>query len=180
MKEEVIGKRYAKALIRLGQEQNLWAEIGEDLDRFTSLFLENELLRRVLCDPVHDRRSRKAILDEILGRMGLNRMTANFLRLLVDKERMRYLPAIQSAYQRLEDTMAGRLRAKVVSARALTEEEVAAIRDALARRLEKQIVLETAEDAEILGGIVCKIDGMVFDGSVRTQLEKLRETIRGE
>lgn len=180
MKEEVIGKRYAKALIRLGQEQNLWAEIGEDLDRFTSLFLENDLLRRVLCDPVHDRRSRKAILEEILGRMGLNRMTANFLRLLVDKERMRYLPAIQSAYQRLEDAMAGRLRAKVVSARALTEEEVAAIRDALARRLEKQIVLETAEDAEILGGIVCKIDGMVFDGSVRTQLEKLRETIRGE
>ncbi len=180
MKEEVIGKRYAKALIRLGQEQNLWAEIGEDLERFTSLFLENDLLRRVLCDPVHDRRSRKAILDEILGRMGLNRMTANFLRLLVDKERMRYLPAIRSAYQRLEDAMAGRLRAKVVSARALTEEEVAAIRDALARRLEKQIVLETAEDAEILGGIVCKIDGMVFDGSVRTQLEKLRETIRGE
>lgn len=180
MKEEVIGKRYAKALIRLAQEENLWAEIGEDLDRFTDLFIENDLLRRVLCDPVHDRRSRKKILEDILGRMGLNRMTANFLRLLVDKERMRYLPAIRSAYERLEDAMAGRLRAKVVSARALTDLEVAAIRDALARRMGKQIVLEAEEDPEILGGIVCKIDGMVFDGSVRTQLEKLRETIRGE
>lgn len=180
MKEEVIGKRYAKALIRLGQERNLWAEIGEDLDRFTNLFLEHSLLRRILCDPVHDRRSRKVILDEILARIGLNRMTANFLRLLVDKERMRYLPAIRSAYQSLEDAMAGRLRAKVISARPLTEEEVAAVRDALARRLEKQIVLETEENPEILGGIVCKIDGMVFDGSVKTQLEKLRETIRGE
>jgi len=57
---------------------------------------------------------------------------------------------------------------------------VAAIRDALARRMGKQIVLESEEDPDILGGIVCKIDGMVFDGSVRTQLEKLRETIRGE
>jgi F-type H+-transporting ATPase subunit delta len=180
LKEEIIGKRYAKALIRLGQESGTWRQIGEDFDKFMSAFQQHDLLRRVLCDPIHDRKKRKSILQEILGRMGMQKLTASFLYLLLDKDRIRYLPAIQAAYARLEDHLAGRLRAKVYSARKLSEEEVAAIRESLGRRFKKQIVLETLEDAEILGGVICKVDGMVFDGSVKTQLEKLRGTIRGE
>jgi F-type H+-transporting ATPase subunit delta len=180
VKEEVIGRRYAKALIALGQEQGKWQEIGQGLGDFMALFDGNEILRRVLCDPIHDRNKRKAILREILGKMDLGPICSNFLQLLVDKERIRYLPAIYSAYQRLEDSLAGRLRARLVTAQKLEDEEVAAIRKALEQRFQKEIILDWSEDAEILGGVICKVDGMVFDGSVRTQLETLKESMKGE
>jgi F-type H+-transporting ATPase subunit delta len=180
VKEEVIGRRYAKALIAIGQEQGTWQEIGQGLGDFVALFEENELLRKVLCDPIHERKQRKAILKGVLGKMGLGATCSNFLQLLVDKERIRYLPAIYSAYRRLEDTLAGRLRARLVTAQSLEDEEVAAIRKALEQRFQKEIILDWSEDSELLGGVVCKVDGMVFDGSVRTQLETLKDSMKGE
>ena len=90
------------------------------------------------------------------------------------------LPAIYAAYQRLEDSLAGRLRARLVTAQRLEDEEIAAIRKALEQRFQKEIILDWSEDAEILGGVICKVDGMVFDGSVRTQLETLKESMKGE
>ncbi len=180
MKEEVIGRRYAKALIALGQEQGTWKEIGQGLGDFVALFEENEILRRVLCDPIHDRKKRQAIMKGVLGKMGLGSICSSFLQLLVDKERIRYLPAIHSAYRRLEDSLAGRLRARLVTAQRLEGEEVAAIRKALEQRFHKEIILDWSEDSEILGGVICKVDGMVFDGSVRTQLETLKDSMKGE
>jgi F-type H+-transporting ATPase subunit delta len=180
MKEEVIGRRYAKALILLGKEQGNWEEIGKDLDAFVSLFQGNELLRRVLCDPVHDRKKQAAILQEVLKKLGTDPACSHFLLLLVEKERIRYLPAIFKIYRQLEDNLAGRLRAKVVTAQTLGDDQVAAIKKSLEGRFHKKILLEETEDPEILGGIVCKVDGMVFDGSVKTQLEILKENIRGE
>ena len=180
MKEEVIGRRYAKALIAIGQEQGTWQEIGQGLGDFVALFEENEILRTVLCDPIHERKQRTAILKGVLAKMGMGATCSNFLQLLVDKERIRYLPAIYSAYRRLEDTLAGRLRARLVTAQSLEDEEVAAIRKALEQRFQKEIILDWSEDSEILGGVVCKVDGMVSDGSVRTQLETLKDSMKGE
>jgi F-type H+-transporting ATPase subunit delta len=67
-----------------------------------------------------------------------------------------------------------------VTAQRLEDQEVAAIRKALEQRFQKEIILDWSEDSEILGGVVCKVDGMVFDGSVRTQLETLKESMKGE
>ena len=180
MKEEVIGRRYAKALIALGKEQGKWQEVGKGLGDFVALFEENEILRKVLCDPIHDRKKRKALLQDVLKKMEQGKICSNFLQLLVDKERIRYLPAIHSAYQRLEDSFAGRLRARLVTAQRLEDQEIAAIRKALEQRFQKDILLDWSEDSEILGGVICKVDGMVFDGSVRTQLETLRDSMKGE
>ncbi len=180
MKEEVIGRRYAKALIEIGQEKGTWKEIGKEIGDFVGLLDQNEALRRVLCDPIHDRKKRKAILKDVAAKMGLGTVCSNFLQLLVDKERVRYLPAIHAAYLRLEDSLAGRLRARLVTAQPLEGEEVAAIRKALERKFRKEIILDSSVDPEILGGVICKVDGMVIDGSVRTQLETLKETMKGE
>ena len=180
MKEEVIGKRYAKALIQLAQEQGQLEEVSEELASFVTLFQESDTLKRVLCDPIHDRKKRKAILQELLAKIGTKTTCKNFLLLLLDKERIRYLPAIYTAFLRLEDGIAGRLRAKLVVASELQGDDKVAIQKALEQRFQKEIILEWFEDPDILGGIICKVDGMVFDGCVRTQLETLKETMKGE
>ena len=180
MKEEVIGRRYAKAMIELGREQGTWQEVGKNLADFMEVFEGSEILNKVLCDPINDRKKRRAILQEVLKKMELGTICSNFLQLLVDKERIRFLSAIYAAYQRLEDTLAGRLRAGLVTAQRLEGEEIAAIRKALEQRFQKEIILDWSEDSEILGGVICKVDGMVFDGSVRTQLETLKASMKGE
>jgi len=180
VKEEVIGRRYAKALLLLGKERGNWEQVGTDLESFFSVFQESAPLRRVLCDPVHDRNKQASILKKVLDRLGTDSLCSHFLLLLLEKERLRYLPAIFKIYRQLEDNLAGRLRARVVTARKLGDDQVAAIKKSLEGRFHKEILLEETEDPEILGGIVCKVDGMVLDGSVRTQLEILRESIRGE
>ena len=180
MKEEVIGRRYAKALIQIGKERGNWERIGKDLEAFLTLFQTEHLLNRVLCDPVHDRAKRKAILREILVRLGTDPVCTHFLLLLVDKERIRYLPVIFNLYRRMEDVLAGRLRAKIVTAQRIDEDQLSAIRRLLQERFQKEVLLEETQEPEILGGVICKVDGMVFDGSVRTQLEVLKERIRGE
>lgn len=180
MKEEVVGRRYAKALIQIGKEGGNWEQIGKDLEAFVSLFQKDRLLARVLCDPVHDREKRKSILREVLGKMNTDSVCTRFLLLLVDKERIRYLPVIFSLYRRLEDGLAGRLRAKIVTAQPIEEDQLGAIRRVLEERFQKTVLLEETRDPEILGGVICKVDGMVFDGSVRTQLGILKERIRGE
>jgi len=180
VKEEIIGKRYAKALIQIGKEQGTWEKIGQDLKEFVSLFEENETLKSVLCDPIHDRKKRKAILLGILEKTGTEGVCRHFLCLLIDKERIRYLPAIYLAYKKLEDAIAGRLQAKVISAQRLDDEQVEAIQTSLEKRFDKKIILDRSEEPEILGGVICKVDGMVFDGSLRTRLEVLKETMKGE
>jgi F-type H+-transporting ATPase subunit delta len=180
VKEEVIGRRYAKALIQIGKEKGTWEQIGNSLESVLNLFQTDRLLNRVLCDPVHERAKRKAILKEILQRLGVDPVSMNFLLLLVDKERIRYLPVIFGIYRKLEDGLAGRLRAKIVTAQRIEEDQRSAIQRMMEGRFNKRVILEETEDPEILGGVICKVDGMVFDGSVRTQLEILKTRIRGE
>jgi len=180
VKEEVIGRRYAKALIQIGKERGTWKRIGTDLESFVTLFQSDKLLNRILCDPVHERAKRRAIVKEVAQRLSLDPLTINFLLLLVDKERIRYLPVIFNIYRRLEDGLAGRVRAKVITAGKIDEDQRSSIQRMMEGRFKKQVILEETEDPEILGGVICKVDGMVFDGSVRTQLEILKERIRGE
>lgn len=180
MKEEVIARRYAKALLLLGKERGDWEVTGKDLEGFFLVFQESEPLRRVLCDPVYDRKKQTAILQRVLGRLGTGPACSSFLLLLLEKQRLRHLPAIFKIYRQLEDSLAGRLRARIVTARKLGDDQLAAIRKSLEGRFHKEVLLEETEDPGILGGIVCKVDGMVLDGSVRTQLEILKESIRGE
>lgn len=180
MREEIIGRRYAKALIAIGKELGKLEETRVDLAKIVSVFNEQELFRRVMCDPVYGKERRKAILGEVLKRMGVGALCTRLCYLLVDKERMRYLPAVLDAYMKLEDEAAGRVRTKLSSAYPLADDRVEAIRKALEQRLGKQVVVEVEVDPALIGGVLCKVDGMVFDGSVRTQIETLQSALRGE
>ena len=180
MREEIVGKRYAKALIKLGKEENVLERIREDLSRIVSLFNEQELFRRVMCDPVYGKDKRKEILIAIMEKLGISALCQRFLHLLVDKARMRNIPAILDAYMKLEDEAAGRVRAHIFSAYPLQDRIVQEIRKVLEARLHKEVVLEVQTQQDLIGGIVCKVNGMVFDGSVVTQLESLKSTLRGE
>jgi F-type H+-transporting ATPase subunit delta len=95
--------------------------------------------------------------------------------LLLEAERLPYLPGIARELRALVDQKAGRIHAEVTSAVALQADHVSKIQSALERLSGKAVVLETRHDPDLLGGVVAKIGDVVYDGSVRTQLELMRE-----
>ena len=172
-----IAQRYAKALMNIGQEDGKYDTYGKELDAFSVLFQGEEQLREVLSNPTFNVARRQTIIKEIGKRLRLSSIIINFLHLLVDKNRMRYLPDITALYRELTDEAAGRARVKLVTAHDLSKKKLTELTHELQGLVGKQVVMEVETDPDLIGGVVARIGGMVYDGSVKTQLARLRETL---
>jgi F-type H+-transporting ATPase subunit delta len=100
---------------------------------------------------------------------------------LFDKGRIRYLKDIYAFYEKLTDELANIVRADVISASELPEEAVGKIRASLSEKTGKEVKMNVKVDPALIGGVVTKIGDLVLDGSVRSQLMSLKESLqRGE
>jgi F-type H+-transporting ATPase subunit delta len=97
---------------------------------------------------------------------------------LGDRNRLASLGDVVGAFGELADQELGRLRAKVTSAVPLDDASVAAIAERLSTTTKKQVIVERAVDPAILGGVVAQVGSLVYDGSLRTQLEDLRTALK--
>jgi F-type H+-transporting ATPase subunit delta len=105
----------------------------------------------------------------------------SFLLLIFDKGRIGFIGSINDYYQKLADELKGVARASLVSAIDLSAETVEKIRVALSQKTKKDIILEVEQEPELIGGIITKIGDLVWDGSIKTQLINMRESLkRGE
>ncbi|RLB04584.1 MAG: F0F1 ATP synthase subunit delta [Deltaproteobacteria bacterium] len=175
-----IARRYAKALMNIGRQDGNYERYWEELKAFASLFQEKEGLWEVLINPAIGIPKRKAIITELGERLGLSPIVINFLHILVDKNRMRYLSDIISIYQQLVDEAAGRARVLLVTAYDLSKDKLQQLSQGLEGLVGKNVVMEVEKDPSLIGGVVAKIGGMVYDGSVKTQLERFREILTKE
>jgi F-type H+-transporting ATPase subunit delta len=177
----IISKRYAKALLSIGKEDGNYAEYGRQLADFSALFAESGELVSVLSNPQFDLDDRRKVLAAIIDKMGLTGIVKNFLNLMLDKGRIALVPEVLEVYQGLTDDLAGLKRAEVTSAASLEDEEVARIKAVLAEVVGGQVELDVKVDQSLIGGLVARIGDLVFDGSVKTQLMGLKESLkRGE
>ena len=177
MINRAVARRYAKALMNIGREDGKYDTYGEELGAFTALFQREEQLREVLNNPAFSILRRQAIIQEIATRLRLSPLTINFLHLLVDKNRMRYLLDITTLYRELADEAAGRARVRLITAHDLSTQKLKELTKGLQDLVGKQVIVEVETDASLIGGVVARIGGMVYDGSVKTQLERLKETL---
>jgi F-type H+-transporting ATPase subunit delta len=168
-------KRYAQALLELCDEDQSHARIQRDLTKFVGLYNESRDLREVFANPSIDLESKRRVLDELLKRQLANRITRNFLMLLLDRGRMAVLPGIVEELVRRIDQRAGRLRAEVTSAAPLSSIDTSRIQRALEQMTGKKVTVETKVDPTIIGGVVTRIGNIVLDGSVKNQIDKMRE-----
>jgi F-type H+-transporting ATPase subunit delta len=105
----------------------------------------------------------------------------SFLYLLFDKGRIGFLADINDFYQKLADELKGVARASLVSAVELPSETIEKIRSTLSTKTGKDIILDVEQDPALIGGIITKIGDLVLDGSIKTQLQNMRESLkRGE
>jgi F-type H+-transporting ATPase subunit delta len=176
-----VSRRYARALMMLGQEDGKFKEYGEELKVFTQLLEREPELKDALLNPVHSMEERKKLLLRIADLLKLSPIVSNFLKLLFDKLRLAALPGISEVYQHLADEIENLKRARVKSAVPLDEGMQGRLQKALEKMTKSKVVMEFEEDPNIIGGVVATVGDLVLDGSVRTQLSALRESlIKGE
>jgi F-type H+-transporting ATPase subunit delta len=113
----------------------------------------------------------------LAGQLALDPAPTNLLALLADRNRLGHLSALVNHFRDLADAHLGRIRAKVTSAVPLGEEAAQAIALRLAVGAGARVLLDRAVDPALLGGVVAQVGDLVFDGSLRSQLEALRRDL---
>ncbi|MFP4083369.1 MAG: ATP synthase F1 subunit delta [Desulfonatronovibrio sp.] len=183
MIENIVARRYARALFALGQkegEKQLKA-YGEDLSKIVGTLEDAPELVRIFKNPIFNTEEKKGILKQILGKLKCGPVVSNFCYLLADKNRVDCLPEIQAYYAELLDEFEGIVRGEIVTAIKLADN----MKQEIVGKLEKQsglkVVLDYSVDQDILGGLMLKVGDKVLDASIRAQLQILKENIkRGE
>jgi len=177
--DTTLAKRYAQALVEIGEEQNALDGYGRDLTALTELVAESKDFREVLINPVFPKEDKKKIANSILEKLGTDRMVINFINLLIDRKRIDQLEGIEKAYHQRVDEIRGITRGEVASASPLDDAELDRIRQALSDISGKDVRLSARVDPSLIGGLVAKVGDKVFDGSIRSQLNELKDSLRG-
>jgi len=172
--------RYAKALFGLAREERRVAEVRAEVERLGDLFAEHDDLRQALLTPLHPAAQRKAVLRAVGELISLSPLVTRFCAYLIDRRRLVDYAGIRSEFGRLADEDAGLLTAEVVSASPLDDRRRDRLRRALSERTGREVRIEASVDPSLVGGAIAKVGDLVFDGSIRTQLEQLRETLLGQ
>jgi len=169
--------RYARALFSLAQDEGGVASIRRELDDMARLLAKNPDLRRRLFQPLHPASERRQVLKSLCEKGRGSQTIRNFFTYLIEQRRLVVFDAIRNEFNRLADEAAGRVRAEVRSASPLRDDQQARLVDALARRTGKKIDLTVNVDPSLIGGAIATVGGLVFDGSLRTQLSQLRGSL---
>jgi F-type H+-transporting ATPase subunit delta len=172
-----VGDRYARALLEVTEERKETEKAAAALVALVEAQHKSKELSHVLADP-RLKHERMAVLNALAEKVSAPAAIVSLLRTLDAAERLSDLGHISDAFGKLADAKAGRVRGTVTSAAELADAEKKKITDALAGTMGKQVTVDFKVDANLVGGVVVKIQDLVWDGSVRTQLERLRQTLR--
>ena len=175
-----VAKRYAKALFEIGQEKNNLLALLNQVQQLAELWRENETLKSVMANPQVATETRRKVWIEIASRSGINKTCRNFLNLLIDKSRLSELPAIARELLALTDEKENRLRAELHSAAPISDEVITRLKSALERLTGKVVILNTTIDPALIGGVVTRVGDTLYDGSIKSQLSKLKANMLGQ
>lgn len=181
MSQMVIARRYASALSNLAKEENNLEQVGTELQDFCDTLHEAVELQESLSNNKVPMAVRNSILTEILTKMGLSTLVSTFLRYLLSKRRLTLVHDIARAFALLTQEAMGILPAEVTVAKEPRSKEskdlLQKLQEQLSASTGKTVQIHVSVDPSIIGGIVTRIGSMVIDGSIRSQLIQVRESI---
>jgi len=172
-----VARRYARALFGIGVDGRRFEALGAELTELATLWNDSDELRQALENPVFRPEQKRAVLESILPRVAPTPEVQRFVLLLLDRRRIMLLPAIARAYRDLTDAELGQVRAEVTSAQELAPATLDRVRRSLEQRTGKKVIVTSKVAPELIGGLVARVGDLVLDGSVRTQLDDLRNRL---
>jgi len=173
-----IARRYAQALVDLATENKMVEQYSTELGEVSELLARENELRTLMESPTLQVDKKVAIMADIAEKMGLSVGMKNFVGLLTVKDRLKYVSQIYANYTAFADEISGVVRACVTSAVRLTKAQADSVKEGLEKQTGKKIDLQTKVDAKLLGGMKAEVGGKVFDGSIKTQLQRIEDTLK--
>ena len=175
-----IAKRYARAFFEIAEEEKQFEKYYNELQGFSEVVNSNENLKEFLANPIFDQHDKRDVVDAVLQRIGMTGITASFLRLLADKRRIGILADIVACYRELMDSVLKKQRVQVKTAFPLSPELSEHLKKGLGEMTGKQVEVTIDHDASLLAGIVVRVGDTLYDGSIKTQLNKIRSLLGEE
>ncbi len=170
----IVARRYARALLYEAERQSKTPAVDEDVALVQSSLESSRDLVNFFRSPAISREKKSKVVREIFeGKV--DELTFQFLLLLVDKHREDVLHEILSAYAQMRDEHRGIVDAIARAAGSMDDAEREKLALALENLAGRRVRLQVEEESELIGGVVIRIGDMVYDGSVRRQLERLRD-----
>lgn len=179
MKNTILANRYAKALFSVAQEENALDEYAKSLNEIATTMSTLPEFKDGVTNPLYPVDVRCKVMAHVAQAMGAAQVVMNFLDLVIHKKRAAYIPDIAEAFQILIDTQRNICQGTVVTAMPLTTELNDKLQATLEKITGKKVVLSIKTDPSIIGGIIAKVGDLVLDGSIRSQLQGLKESIKG-
>lgn len=180
MRHTILARRYAKAIFSLGKEQGTTEEFSKVLNGLAELYADPEVgISDAVTNPLYPLEVRQKVMAKIAESVQADAIMNSFLNLLIEKKRADILPDIAHELQVMVDKDQGISHGSVVTAFEIEPALLDKIRATLEKITGNRVILETQVDPSIIGGIIAKVGDLVLDGSIRTQLNGLKESIKG-
>jgi F-type H+-transporting ATPase subunit delta len=177
MSASIVARRYAKALLELGSAQGNLEKLVDEIGALAEAWETSADLRNAIENPLVALPAKKALMTELASRLGASDVARNTVLLLIDRRRAKALPYIASALRELADARKGIVRAVVTTAAPLADGYYGRLQTQLEAMTGKKVVVERMTDPTLIAGVVTRIGDRIFDGSLRTRLQTLRDAL---
>ena len=173
-----VASTYSRAFADVVLGAHLYADASiAELRSIASLLSESSELRRVWENPAIPAEQKRRVLDVIVERDGISKQVRNLVAVLIDHRRVHFLEPIIGQLEKELDARLGFAEAEITSARQLDDAEKREFEAQVGKLTGKKVRARFGQDASLLGGAVVRLGSTIYDGSVKGQLERLKEAI---
>lgn len=177
MSDQAVARRYSAALADAAIAGGTADTVKNELGQWSEMFSASPELTAVFRNPAISQADKTKIVESIIGKTSPSKATANFVRVLAQNGRMSELGEINTKFNAVLDERSGLAAAHILSARELPDSEKAEFVSQLEKMTGKRVSVTFEVDPDLIGGAITRIGSTVFDGSVRSKLENLREQL---
>ncbi|WP_066506051.1 F0F1 ATP synthase subunit delta [Abyssisolibacter fermentans] len=170
---QLVGKRYAEALFEVALEMDKLNEFKEEISSINDIFQSEPKLKVIFEHPKLSKNEKKDIVDALLKKQA-SKEILNFMYIIIDKGREKYLDDIKKEYIQLSNKEQGIIEAKAITAIEMTKDEILKLQDNLSKKLNSKVILQNIIDDNIMGGVLVRIGDRVIDASVKGQLNEIQ------
>lgn len=170
-------KEYERAIFMLAEELGVTERIMEELKIAGELIKDNPKYVSLIETPALPMEEKLSLIDGAFS--SFDESLLSFLKILVEKRLLRYVPEISRGFVSLYDDSRGILRAEAISAVALSKEQLEKIKERLEKKCEKTVIITNTVSPDMLGGVTLRYSGTQLDGSLKTRLDKLKANLKG-
>lgn len=173
-----VAGRYANALFELAQEADALEAVERDVEALRAALRESADLSTLITSPLYSREDAARAMAAVARAMELGDLTANLLGVMAGKRRLFALGEVLETFVGLLAEHRGQITAEVTSARALSEAQRDALKEALATATGREIKLDTTVDESLIGGLVVKVGSRMVDTSIRSRLSAMEQAMK--